>query len=247
MSVAEPYSRLAGVYDEIVVDPCYPDWAVFLLDLWAADPEGVRTVLDVCCGTGLLTAELASAGLDVVGVDSSPEMLFRARALLGPDVRLEQQVMPHLDVDGPFDAAISTFDGLNYLTLAELQATFAAVAERLRPGGWLVFDVHTDAMMTFILDNPVVSGEDAGHRFVIRNDIDPVTRACDTTIELTAATPDGSFTEQHRQYFHSDEQVADALASAGFVLSAVTDEYTAEPADPGTLRATWIARRREQR
>jgi len=243
MSVAEPYSRLAGVYDEIVVDPCYPLWAEFLLDLWDDDPQGVRTVLDVCCGTGLLTAELVKAGLDLVGVDASAEMLERARALLGPTVPLSQQVLPGLDVEGTFDAAISTFDGLNYLPLPDLRLTFEQVAARLRPDGWLVFDIHTDAMMSFLLENDEVSGEDQGHRFVIRNRIDPATRVCETTIDLTGATPEDSFTEHHRQYFHSDEQVTDALTAAGFWLAAVADEYTREPVGPTTLRATWIARR----
>jgi SAM-dependent methyltransferase len=242
MSVAEPYSRLAGVYDEIVVDPCYPLWAEFLLDLWDDDPDGVRTVLDVCCGTGLLTAELVTAGLDLVGVDASAEMLERARTLLGPQVPLSQQVLPALDVEGTFDAAISTFDGLNYLSLPDLRLTFEAIAARLRPGGWLVFDIHTDAMLAFILDNPVVSGEDEGYRFVITNSADPDTRVCDTTIDLTGTTAETSFTEHHRQYFHSDAQVTDALAAAGFWLAAVSHEYTRAPAGPDTLRATWIAR-----
>ncbi len=35
-----PYARLAGVYDELVVDPCYSDWADFLDALWADDPAG---------------------------------------------------------------------------------------------------------------------------------------------------------------------------------------------------------------
>jgi len=243
VSAAEPYSRLAGVYDEIVVDPCYPLWAEFLLDLWADDPQGVRTVLDVCCGTGLLTAELVAAGLDVTGVDASHEMLARARTLLGPRVLLSQQVLPHLDVDGTFDAAISTFDGLNYLSPPDLRLTFEAIAAHLRPDGWLVFDLHTDAMMSFILENPVVSGEDDGYRFVISNRLDPGTRVCDTTIELTGATPEAAFTERHRQYFHSDAQVTSALAAAGFWLAAVSAEYTRVPAGPDTLRATWIARR----
>ena len=60
---ATPYSRLAGVYDELVVDPCYSDWADFLDRLWADDPEVVSSVLDVCCGTGLLTAERTALNL----------------------------------------------------------------------------------------------------------------------------------------------------------------------------------------
>ena len=52
MRQVEAYSRLAGVYDEIVIDPCHDRWASFLHELWSTDPEGVRSVLDLCCGTG---------------------------------------------------------------------------------------------------------------------------------------------------------------------------------------------------
>jgi predicted TPR repeat methyltransferase len=58
----EAYSRLAGVYDEIVVDPCHGRWSSFLHELWSTDPDGVRSVLDLCCGTGLLAGELIDRG-----------------------------------------------------------------------------------------------------------------------------------------------------------------------------------------
>lgn len=236
---SEPYSRLAGVYDELVVDPCFAEWASFLDRTWAGD--NVRSVLDVCCGTGLMTAELVARGLAVVGVDASPEMLARARVLLGPDVRLERHTLPDLPVDGPFDAAVSTFDGFNYLTLADLRTTFAALSRCLRAGGWLVFDAHTDAMLAFIDANPVIEGDDADRRFVLTTTADVTARRAETTIELTA--PDDSFTETHVQYFHSDADLRAALADAGFTVLAVRDEYSDAPADDTTLRATWIARR----
>ena len=62
MRRVEAYSQLAGVYDEIVVDPCHGRWASFLHELWSADPEGVRSVLDLGCGTGLLAGELVARG-----------------------------------------------------------------------------------------------------------------------------------------------------------------------------------------
>ena len=243
MSATEPYSRLAGVYDEIVVDPCYARWAAYLHELWGADAAEVRTVLDVCCGTGLMAAELVALGYDVVGVDASAAMLARARSLLGPTARLLQQTLPDLTVEGVFDAAISNFDGLNYLSHADLTPSLAAVAGRLRPGGWLAFDLHTDAMMDFTVANPVVDGADHGHTFSIVSAVDVQTRTCDTRIEITRTADGDTFTEHHRQYFFTDAQVRIALTEAGFERIGTTDEYSSQPVDEATLRATWTARR----
>jgi predicted TPR repeat methyltransferase len=78
----DAYSRLAGIYDEIVVDPCYDRWARYLHELWRSDKAGVDTVLDVCCGTGLMAQQLVARGYRVVGVDGSAMMLSRARRLV---------------------------------------------------------------------------------------------------------------------------------------------------------------------
>ena len=243
MRHVEAYSRLAGVYDEIVVDPCHDRWASFLHELWSPDPDGVRSVLDLCCGTGLLAGELTARGYRVVGVDASDAMLALARERLGPDVALSRMTLPDLTVEGVFDAAVSTFDGFTYLDPDELRLTLAAVAPRLRPGGWLVFDLHTDAMMDFTIANPVVAGESSGNSFVITSTVDPAARTCDTTIELTRSRDGDPFSEQHRQYFHAEADVRAAVQDAGFAITAVGEEYTHEPVDASTLQATWTARR----
>ena len=113
MQHVEAYSRLAWVYDEIVIDPCHDRWASFLHELWSPDPQGVRSVLDLCCGTGLLAGELVARGYHVVGVDAADAMLALARERLGPEVALRRATLPDLPIDGVFDAVVCTFDGLS--------------------------------------------------------------------------------------------------------------------------------------
>jgi predicted TPR repeat methyltransferase len=239
----EAYGRLAGLYDEIVVEPCHGLWASFLDELWSSDPDGVRVVLDLCCGTGLLAGELIVRGYRIVGVDASDEMLAVARARLGEHGALIRETLPSLTVGGVFDAAVCTFDGLNYLTPDELRLTAAAVARSLRPAGWFVFDLHTDGMMDFTLANPVVAGESAGNDFVISSVVDRKARTCHTKIEVMRPRDGDPFSERHVQYFHADEDVRAVLLAAGFAVIAVNDEYTHVTADASTLRATWTARR----
>ena len=130
-----------------------------------------------------------------------------------------------------------------YVAPTEFGESIAAVARRLRPGGWFVFDLHTDAMMQFTLANPVVHGEADGQRFVIESIVDAAARTCDTHVEITRVSDGDTFSERHRQYFHSDADVRRALADAGLALLAVTDEYTDASVDEASLRATWVARR----
>jgi predicted TPR repeat methyltransferase len=239
----EAYSRLAGVYDEIVVDPCHDRLASYFDDLWSADPTPVRSVLDLCCGSGLLADELIARGYEVVGVDASEAMLGVARVRLGPEVVLRRMTLPDLTLDGTYDAAVCTLDGFNYLSPDELRRTMAAIADRLRPGGWLVFDLHTDAMMDFTISHGVVADRAAANDFVISSVVDPGARTCDTKIVVTRPRDGEPFSERHRQYFHRDADVRSSLGDAGFAVTAVCEEYTRAPADAATLCATWVARR----
>ena len=240
MSQVEAYTRLAGIFDEIVVDPCHGALASFLHELWSDDEHGVHEVLDVCCGTGLLAGELAALGYRVVGVDGSEA---RARGRLPSEVVLVRSTLPALAVTGRYDAVVCTFDGLNYLTPADLRSTFATLSRLVRPAGWLVFDAHTDAMMAFTVSQPVVHGEEGEHRFVISSVVDPGTRTCDTRIEIVPLDGGGAFSECHRQHFHRAVDMRSSLVDAGFEVTAVRDGYSDRPADASALSATWIARR----
>jgi ubiquinone/menaquinone biosynthesis C-methylase UbiE len=73
----DEYSRIAPLYDGVVGPFLKPVHEAMLDSLHAA---GCGSVVDLCCGTGLLTGLAAQAGLRAVGVDISAAMLARARA-----------------------------------------------------------------------------------------------------------------------------------------------------------------------
>jgi trans-aconitate methyltransferase len=91
-------------------------------------------VLDLGCGTGHLTAQLAAAGADVVGLDSASEMVARARQAY-PNLRFELADARTFAVSGPFDAVFSNA-ALHWVR--EPAAVIARVAAALRPGGRFV-------------------------------------------------------------------------------------------------------------
>ena len=72
------YSFLAGCYDRLTYDVDYTDWADYIEKHFRRRGLPGNTVLDLACGTGSLTYELAQRGYEMIGVDMSPEMLSEA-------------------------------------------------------------------------------------------------------------------------------------------------------------------------
>lgn len=105
-----------------------------LLDAVGAGP-GVR-LLDVCCGTGALSAEAARRGAVPVGVDFAPEMVAQARRLHpGVDVREgDAEALPFADAS--FDAVACCF-GIRHLPHPE--RLLAGASRVIAAGGRFAF------------------------------------------------------------------------------------------------------------
>lgn len=109
------------------------DLAAPLVDVLAPQP-GER-ILDLGCGDGVLSAEIAAAGADVIGIDASPEMVAAAR---GRRIDARCGRGETLDAVGDFDAVFSNA-ALHWME--DLDAVFAGVARALRPGGRFVAEM----------------------------------------------------------------------------------------------------------
>lgn len=143
--MTQAYSEFAAVYDELMADIPY-DAYVDIIDVATNGISGKR-ILDIGCGTGLLSVKLAKQGADVTGIDLSQDMLAvaeqRAQSLALP-VRFKQQPMQQLDGFTDYDVAVIAIDSLNYVVDKEdVLATFHRVYSALAAGGVLVFDVHS--------------------------------------------------------------------------------------------------------
>ncbi len=100
------------------------------------DPQPGERILDIGCGTGHLTAEIAAAGANVTGLDSSAEMLDVARRAY-PALEFRHADAADFTVDQPYDAIFSNA-ALHWVHAAEAAARCMAAA--LRPGGRFVVE-----------------------------------------------------------------------------------------------------------
>jgi len=99
-------------------------------------PRPGERILDLGCGDGALTERIAAAGADVLGIDSSPDMVAAARGR-GLDARLGDAAALALgaDLEGAFDAVFSNA-ALHWVTRAD--AALAGIARALKPAGRFV-------------------------------------------------------------------------------------------------------------
>jgi SAM-dependent methyltransferase len=108
-------------------------------------------ILDLCCGHGRHSLELARRGYQVTGLDRSDSALARARAVAdteGLTVRWIQADMRDLPPAGEFDGCLSWFSAFGLLEDdAEDQKVLLAVGTALRPGGRLLIDVLNHAWL----------------------------------------------------------------------------------------------------
>lgn len=135
------YDVLAPHYDAVTGDGAAE--AALIADIVGRRCPQARTVLDVACGTGAVTAPLSQA-YQVAGLDIAPGMLAVARAKLPAAVPLHRADMTGFELGTRFDAVVCAYQGVNHLLSLPAWASFFGCAFRhLNPGGVLVFDVAT--------------------------------------------------------------------------------------------------------
>jgi SAM-dependent methyltransferase len=135
-------AAFADVYDQWYTGLSDADVTADVVAELAAEVAGGRQprVLELAVGTGRLAVPIAARGVDVVGVDTSPEMLAQLRARGAGVTEVLGDMVDDLP-DGPFDVALLAYNSLFNLESARRQADcFAAVAARLVAGGRFVLE-----------------------------------------------------------------------------------------------------------
>jgi trans-aconitate 2-methyltransferase len=99
-------------------------------------PRPGERILDVGCGPGQLTAQIAAAGAEVTGIDSSPAMIAEARKNY-PKLRFDLMDAARMPYDRQFHAVFSNA-ALHWVR--DAGAAAAGMARALMPGGRLVVE-----------------------------------------------------------------------------------------------------------
>ncbi|MTH52497.1 methyltransferase domain-containing protein [Bacillus mangrovi] len=218
------YQGFAGVYDHLMEDVPYREWADLIDTLLKQHGEGVHQVLDLACGTGEITVLLQEKGYQMSGADLSGEMLSLAIQKSGErkmEIPFFQQDMRELEGhEESFDAVLINCDSLNYLLEEkDVKKTFTSVHQVLRSGGLLLFDVHSVYKMEHVLAGSTFAdaGEDVSLIWQCFNGERPL--SVEHELTFFVKKEDGSYSrmdEFHQQRTYPPEELLLWAEEAGF-------------------------------
>lgn len=243
------YEAFATVYDELTDDISYPNRAAYFDKLVELHGGKRGILLDLACGTGSLSEEFARLGYDVIGVDSSEEMLAAAmnkRVESGFDITYLHQRMQDLDLYGTIDVAVCALDSLNHLTSAkELQRAVDRVSLFLDPQGLFLFDVNTPYKHREVLANNIFVYDYDDVYLVWKNTLleDDI-----VSFELDIFEQDGEAyfrtTERFCERAYSKDQLQEVLDRAGLEVVGLYHEDSLEPPLSHSERVVYVTKKK---
>lgn len=242
------YAKFATVYDELMTDIPY-DTYVELIELAAGEISG-KKILDIGCGTGLLSAKLAKQGGDVTAVDLSADMLEVAKAratALNLSIDFIEKPMQALTGLQGYDVAIIPIDSLNYVTeTAEVEETFRHIYESLRPGGLLLFDVHSTFKTDVIfMESPFVF-DDGRIAYIWQTEPGDARHSVYSELAFFVKAENGTydrFDEVHVQRTFPIQEYVGMLMAAGFQIERIFADWEEEAPEEESERIFFQVRK----
>jgi SAM-dependent methyltransferase len=200
-------------------------------------------VLDVGCATGRLLIDFRMQGIDIEGVDVSPEMISLCRdkaARVGIPIRVHLQKMEELDVDRRFRCIL--VPSSSFQLLVDRAAPVSAMGrfvDHLQHGGALVMPFMTrgdDPLETEVVQEVTRQGDGAIVRRTSGSRFDPAT-SLEHTDDLYEVIIDGRVTEVERHIrspgvrSYTQSEARALFDDAGLEDVTVLKGFTWQPAD----------------
>lgn len=243
------YASFARYYDALTRNVEYTRRADYLCEILKREEHQSGITLDLACGTGSLTIELAKRGFDVYGVDGSMEMLSEAQQKAAEEemeLLFLCQQMQRLDLYGTVDTVFCVLDSLNHITSPkELQKALDRVSLFMAPDALFVFDVNTLYKHRHILaDNTFVY--DTEEVFCVwQNTLDVKTDKVQITLDFFER--EGTVYYRSSEHFseraYSHEELAEMLRNAGLDLLHVYGDMSFDAPAEDCQRAVYVVRK----
>ncbi|MBQ3005829.1 MAG: methyltransferase domain-containing protein [Clostridia bacterium] len=228
------YDIFSRFYDELTENVEYKKRAEYVNRLIKENCPDAEIVVDLACGTGSLTVELAGMGYEMIGVDCSVQMLSEAQNKAydsDGNIMFLCQRMQELDLYGTVDAVVCMLDSINHITdEAEVQQVFNKVSLFMNKGGVFIFDVNTPYKHKEILGNNTFVYETEEVFCVWQNELEDDESTVNITLNFFEKDEDVYYREEENfsEKAYDTEKLLDMLKESGMSVVSVFDEMTNE-------------------
>ena len=243
------YDDFSRFYDLLTDNVEYEKRADYFCRLLSMCGIKSGILLDLGCGTGNMSFEMAEKGFDVIGVDSSIGMLNAAQQKMfekGTRVLLLNQNMQEIDLYGTVDCAVCVLDGINHLPCADdVKKTFEKVSLFMNKGGAFAFDVNTIFKHQNVLADNVFVYEPENVYCVWQNSFNAKDNSVDISLDFFEEE-DGVYYRCSENFTEKAYELSDIrlwLEESGFEVIGVYDDMTTDDVRPDSERAVFLARK----
>ena len=247
------YSVFARYYDQLTANIDYKGRAEYFGQIIRRfDQTDNNILLDLACGTGSISQEMARQGFDVIGVDLSDEMLgiaIEKKFDSGLNIQYLCQDMRNIDMFGTIGITICALDSINHLSTAEdVRQVFEKVALFAEPKGLFIFDVNTLYKHRNILANNTFTYETDSVYCVWENSLDPKTDEVKMELVFFEKEENGLWSRSSDSFSekaYSEELIEQLLDESGLELVAKYGDDSFEPPKEDSQRIVYVARSRK--
>ncbi|NLW52243.1 MAG: class I SAM-dependent methyltransferase [Tissierellia bacterium] len=241
------YSRFSELYDLLTFDIDYQKYASNILGFIEKENISKPNMLEIGCGTGNLTQELAKEGYSILAFDNSMDMLNVAFPKL---IDLEnvnvvmQDMYKFAYLNYEFDVIISLLDVINYiLDPDKIEKLFKNIYSGLREGGLFIFDINSEDKLLNVLGNNTYIYERENVFYTWENTLDDDLVYFDLNFFVKEDGLYERFKETQVERYYSIEFIKSLLEKVGFVQIEFIDEDTAMPVNEKTQRILFKAKK----
>lgn len=239
------YDILAGHYDDLQINGDTSLWGPYIHGLISDFCKAEdNSVTDLGCGTGVVTNYLASQGMDITGVDLSPDMLSIASS--GDETGTVSWICADItEYEGPLCGCfISTMDTVGHITDPDaLSKMFTMVSDSLEEGGVFILDTTTRHHFEESLGENVFYEDYDDFTLLWVNHYDKDNKINHAELTLFELCEDDLYERYDGELtarFYSPEEIEDMAVKAGLKKLASFGELNREEPKPGDERIFFV-------
>ncbi len=241
------YKDFAHIYDELIQgDVDYKAWGQVILGICRDNNINFEEYLDLACGTGNITKEIATSFKHTWGVDLSEDMLMEAdKKLRGAKIKgkLVSQDICNLELNRKFDLITCCLDSTNYiLEEQKIEKYLMGVKKHLKEDGIFIFDINSYYKLSHVLGNNVFTYDEGDVVYIWENNFEDQVVDMFLTFFVKASEGYDRFDEEHSERAYTEIQIENLLAKCGYSILKKLNNYCDSKIEEDTERIVYIVK-----